>query len=194
MFWTGGSLAGLSMCCTSPSVVVTPVDDRGRGGDEVEVVLALQPLLDDLHVQQAEEAAAEAEAERLRGLRLEGEGGVVEPQLLQRVAQVLVVGGVDRVDAGEDHRLDFLEAGERRVGRRRGVGDGVADLGVGDVLDVGDEKPDLARHQLLHRRAPWGRDRRAPAPRTRGWFDQSRIFCLVRSVPSSTRTSMTTPR
>ena len=35
-----------------------------RGGDQVEVVFALQPLLDDLHVQQAEEAAAEAEAQR----------------------------------------------------------------------------------------------------------------------------------
>ena len=44
-----------------------------RGRDEVEVVLALEPLLDDLHVEQAEEAAAEAEAERGRGLRLEGE-------------------------------------------------------------------------------------------------------------------------
>ena len=40
------------------------VDDRRRGRDEVEVELALQPLLDDFEVQQAEEAAAEAEAER----------------------------------------------------------------------------------------------------------------------------------
>jgi len=34
----------------------------------MHAVLALEPLLDDVHVQQAEEAAAEAEAERLRGL------------------------------------------------------------------------------------------------------------------------------
>ena len=63
------------------------VADAGRGGDEVEIVLALQPLLNDLHVQQAEEAAAEAEAERDGGLRLEGEAGVVEAQFFQRVAQ-----------------------------------------------------------------------------------------------------------
>ena len=40
------------------------VDHRRRGRDQVEVELALQPLLDDLEVQEAEEAAAEAEAER----------------------------------------------------------------------------------------------------------------------------------
>ena len=40
------------------------VNDGRVGGDDVHVVLAAEPLLDDLHVQQAEEAAAEAEAER----------------------------------------------------------------------------------------------------------------------------------
>ena len=83
-----------------------PGSDRGRGGDEVEVVLALEALLDDLHVEQAEEAAAEAEAERLRGLGLVGERRVVELQLLERVAQLLVVVGVGREEAGEHHRLD----------------------------------------------------------------------------------------
>ena len=38
--------------------------------DQVEIELALEPLADDVQVEQAEEAAAEAEAERLRGLRL----------------------------------------------------------------------------------------------------------------------------
>jgi hypothetical protein len=94
------------------------VDDRGRGGDEVEVVFAGEPLLDDLEVQQAEEAAAEAEAERGAGLHLVGEAGVVEAQLADRVAQLLEVGGVDREQAAEHHRLDFLVARER-LGRRR---------------------------------------------------------------------------
>jgi hypothetical protein len=39
------------------------VDDRGGGRDQVEVELAAEALLDDLQVQQAEEAAAEAEAQ-----------------------------------------------------------------------------------------------------------------------------------
>ena len=53
------------------------IDDSRRGGDEVKVVLALQPLLHDFHVQHAEEAAAEAKAQRLRGFRLVKERGVV---------------------------------------------------------------------------------------------------------------------
>ena len=64
------------------------VDHVGRGRDQVEVELALEPLADDLHVQQAEEAAAEAEAERPGGLRLVGQRGVVELELVERVAQV----------------------------------------------------------------------------------------------------------
>ncbi len=44
------------------------VDHGRRGRDQVLVELALQPLLHDLHVQQAEEAAAKAEAERLATL------------------------------------------------------------------------------------------------------------------------------
>ena len=44
--------------------------DRRRGRDQVEVELALEALLDDLHVEQPEEAAAEPEPERDRALRL----------------------------------------------------------------------------------------------------------------------------
>ena len=95
------------------------VDDARRGGDEVEVIFAGQPLLDDLEVEEAEEAAAEAEAERGAGLHLEAERGVVEAQLVEAVAELLEVGGVDREQAAEDHRLDQLEAGQRL--RRRGA-------------------------------------------------------------------------
>ena len=87
--------------------------DRRRRGDEVEGELALEPLLDDLHVEQAEEAAAEPEAERDRALRLEGEARVVEVELLERLAQQRVVLAADRVDAGEDEALGLLVAGQR---------------------------------------------------------------------------------
>ena len=87
--------------------------DRRRRGDQVEVELALEALLDDLHVEQAEEAAAEPEPERDRALRLVGEARVVEVQLLERVAQQRVVLAGDRVDAGEHEALGRLVAGER---------------------------------------------------------------------------------
>ena len=89
------------------------VEHARRGRDQVHVELALEPLLDDLHVQQPEEAAAEAEAQRRRRLRLEEERRVVQPQLLERVAQLRVLAALDRIEPGEDHRLADLEAGER---------------------------------------------------------------------------------
>ena len=90
--------------------MIDPVDHVRRGRDEVEAELALEPLADDLEVQQAEEAAAEAEAERGRRLRLVDQRGVVELQLVERLAQRRVVAAVDRVEAGEDHRLRVLVA------------------------------------------------------------------------------------
>ena len=125
--------------------------DRRRRGDEVEVELALEPLLDDLHVQQAEEAAAEPEAQRDRALGLEGEARVVEVQLLERLAQQRVVLAADRVDAGEDEALGRLVAGQRLAGRARLGRERVADLGLADVLEAGRDVADLARDELLDR-------------------------------------------
>ena len=126
-----------------------PVDDRWRGRDEVEVELALEPLLDDLEMQEAEKAAAKAEAERRRGLHLVGEARVVEPEPAHRGAQILEVGGVDRKEAAEHDRLRRLEAGQR-VGASGAslVGDRVADAGVRDLLDLGGDVADLARPEL----------------------------------------------
>jgi hypothetical protein len=45
------------------------VDDARRRGDQVEVELALQPLLDDFQVEEAEEPAAEAETSTGNGHR-----------------------------------------------------------------------------------------------------------------------------
>ena len=95
-------------------------------------------------MQQAEEAAAEAEAERGAGLGLVGEGGVVEAELADRGAEILEIGGIDREDAAEDDRLGRPEAGQRRRRRPAVVGDGVADPGVGDLLDRAGEEAELA--------------------------------------------------
>ena len=59
----GGMRAGLST--TIEALLAEPLHavlDGRRRGDEVQVELALQALLDDLHVEEAQEAAAEAEA------------------------------------------------------------------------------------------------------------------------------------
>ena len=121
-----------------------PVDHVRRGGDQVEAELALQPLADHVQVQQAEEADAEAEAERGRGLRLVDQRGVVELELVEGLAQLRVVRAVQRIQAGEDHRLGVLVAAERLGRALVQGGDGVTDLGLADVLHAGDQVADLA--------------------------------------------------
>ena len=115
---SGNSLGLVTM--TSRAVVHDDVvDDVRRGRDEVEVELALEPLADDLEVQQAEEAAAEAEAERHRRLGLVDQRGVVELELVERLAQVRVVGAVDRDTARR--RPSASGRGSRRAASAAGL-------------------------------------------------------------------------
>ncbi len=130
---------------------VDAIDHRRRGRDQVEVELAGQALLDDLQMQEAEKAAAEAEAERGRGLRLVVEARVVEAELAETVTQLLEIVGVHRIEPAPDHRHGRLEAGQRLGGRAPIFGDGIADAAIGDGLDRGGEKTDLAGAEILHR-------------------------------------------
>jgi hypothetical protein len=89
--------------------------------------------------------------QRDRALRLVREACVVQVELLERLAEQRVVLAADRVDSGEHEALRFLVAGKRLA---RGVGDGrdgIADLGLPDVLQPGRDIADLARHELLDR-------------------------------------------
>ena len=122
---------------------VDVVDDRGGGGDQVEVELPLQPLLDHLHVQHPEEADAEAEAQGDGGLRLVTEAAVVELQLVQGVAEVFELVGVDGVEPGEDERFGRFVVADGFGGRVLGVGHGVADADGTDVLEAQHDDADL---------------------------------------------------
>src|SRR6185437_2073144 len=62
------------------------VAHAGRRGDQVKAEFAFQPFLDDLHVEQTEESAAEPEAKRGRTFRFEEKRRVVEPKLFQGFA------------------------------------------------------------------------------------------------------------
>ena len=125
-----------------------PVADAGGGGDDVEVKLPLQTLGDDLHVEQAEETAAETEAQSRTGLQLKGQGGVVQLQLFQRVLQIGVLGTVGGVDAAEHHGLDLTVAGQSLGGRVVGKGDGIAHPGILHRLDAGGQVADLTGRKL----------------------------------------------
>ena len=125
------------------------VGDVRRRHEQVEVELPLEPLAHDLHVEQAEEAAAEAEAERLRRLRLVEQRPVVELQPLERVAQLGVLVGVRREEPREDHRLHVLVAGQRLGGAAADGRQRVADAQPAHVLEPGDHVADLARGRAL---------------------------------------------
>src|SRR3546814_4551597 len=77
--------------------------------------------------------------------------GVVEAELLQRVAQVRELVAVDRVEPAEHHRLGVAVALEGRVGLAGRLGDGLTGAGLAHVLDAGDEVAGLAGTQRLHR-------------------------------------------
>ena len=189
-----GSFAGLSISLHLAVGRRHAVEHARRRRDQVLVELALEPLLDDLHVQQAEEAAAEAEAERRRRLRLEEERRVVQPQLLERLAQLRVLAALDRIEPGEDHRLAVLEAGKGLGRRPRHLGDRVADLRVGDGLDRREHEADLADAELGRHRRLRARTCRPARSRNSCPFAISRIFMPGRMTPSITRVRMMTPR
>src|SRR5256885_5659038 len=72
----------------SPAAERHLVLDGRRGGDELQLELSLQALLDDFQMQQAEEATAKPETKGRRVLGLVGERSVVELELLERLLEV----------------------------------------------------------------------------------------------------------
>ena len=98
-------------------------------------------------MQQSKEAAAEAEAQGDGTLHFVAHGGVVELQLFQSIPQVLILGAVGGIDAGEHHGLYRPVAGQRLLGRILHSGDGVAYLGVGHGFDGGGDVAHFAGPQ-----------------------------------------------
>ena len=115
----------------------------------MHAVLAFEALLDDVHVQQPEETASESEAQRLRDFRFVVKRGVVEVQLLERVAQGFVLVRLDRIQAGEHLRLDFFETRQGLAGRLIGVRERVAHLRRAQFLDAGDDESNFAGRQFV---------------------------------------------
>jgi hypothetical protein len=100
-------------------------------------------------VQETEEAAAKSEAECRRRLRLVVQGGVVELQLFERVAQRLVLLCVGGVEAREHHRVHVAITRQWLDVRLRGVNDRIAGACFLDRAHVGDDIAHLAGAQLV---------------------------------------------
>src|SRR3989337_2792126 len=104
--------------------------------DEVEPEFALEALLHDLQVEQAQEPEAEAESQRDRALGLIADRGVVEVQLVDRIAQERVVVAPDRIDPREDQALGRLVPGKWGLGGARGARERVAHPGGTHALQT----------------------------------------------------------
>ena len=98
-------------------------------------------------MEESEKAEAKAESEGLAGLRFVGEGAIVQVQFFEGVAEIMVVIGVGRIEAGEDHGFHGLVAGQRFCGGVGGEGDGVADVKVLHALEAGGDIADFAGGQ-----------------------------------------------
>ena len=109
-------------------LVVHLVRNVGNGGDHVHIELALQPLLNDFHVQQSEKTAAETESQGHRRFGLESERSIIQLQLFQRCPQVFKLLAFDGVNTGKNHWLHLFEAGDGFVAGVLHVRDGVSHL------------------------------------------------------------------
>ena len=107
------------------------VNDARRRRDDIHVVFAPEPFLDDLHVEQAEEAAAKPKAERDGAFRLINESRIVKPQFSDGGLEMLEVAGIDRIDSAENHRMNFLKARQRFARWVALIGNRVADFELG---------------------------------------------------------------
>ena len=108
---------------------------RDRGHD-VHVEFAEETFLHDLHMEQPQEAAAEAEAQGQRTLGLKDERRVVELEFLERGAQVFVLVGRHREHAGIKHGLHIFKAGDGFAARVGHVRDGITHLYLNGRLDA----------------------------------------------------------
>ena len=94
------SVTNKGFCMEAPSMVKTremvdnlvhilfPLKDECKlDEDDIQIELSLETFLDDLEMEKAQKAAAKTQAQRTAAFGLELEARVVDPQLLERVAQ-----------------------------------------------------------------------------------------------------------
>ncbi len=134
------------------------VFDAGSCGDQIQVILALQPLLDDVHMQQAQESAAEPQVQGHGGFGLVDERGIVQVQLFQRVAQRAIVLAIHGIKAGKDHRLGRAIARQRLARWLSLAGERIAHAAIAHALEAGSHITHLTGAQLGHRLHRGGKD------------------------------------
>ena len=184
-----GTFCGLWMSSVSPLRGEDLVGHVRRGLHQVEVGLLLQPLLDDLHVQQAQEAAAEAEAQGVAGFGLELEAGVVDREL-RRARRAALRSPGRRTDTARSR--PSASALDSRAAARRRSSPGTVTVSPmctsAERLDVADQVADLAGLQALRTARRCGHElAQLEHLVRRAGFEEADLLALA-TVPFITRT------
>ena len=106
-------------------------------------------------MEQPQEAAPEAEPQCRGRLGLVGEAGIVEPELLEGVAQIRQLVAVDGEQPAEHHRVGIAVAVQGDFGRVGGRGDGLTGAGPAHIFDPGDQVADLTGSEFGHGHGGW---------------------------------------
>ena len=80
-------------------------------GNHIEIILAADTLLDDLHVKQTKETTTKAEAKGDGVFRLVNEGSVVKTKLTHARLELVVIARIDGVNTTKNHGADLFVAG-----------------------------------------------------------------------------------
>ena len=119
------------------------IDDGRERRNQVEIKLPFQALLNNLHMQHPQEAAAEAEPERCGTLGLKGQRRIIQLQFFKRVTQIGIAGTVQRVDPAVDHRAGRAITRKRLVSNSCSTGDGISNCSIRHILDAGGKVTDV---------------------------------------------------
>ena len=128
------------------------IGHAGGSNNQIQIILPLQPFLDDFQVHQPQETAAKAEPQGPAAFRLHSQRGVIQPQLFQGGPQTAVLLAVRGIEAGKDHRFQFHIAGQGNGRRPDAAGQSVADAALLHILEPGRHIAHLPGGQGVHRR------------------------------------------
>ena len=122
--------------------------------NDIHIEFAIETLLNDFHMQESQKTASEAESECCGRFRLESQRCIVELQLFDGLAQFFVIIGIDRIEAGKDHWLGFLESFNTSCAGVVDLGNGITHPDFSGDFNSGNDIADIAGRKFFLRFKP----------------------------------------
>ena len=125
-----------------------PINNRWCSGNQVQIIFPFQPFLNNFHMQQPQESAAESEAQCNGCFRFKGQRGIVQLQLLQCFPQIAILCTICRIDTREHHWIDFPITRQRFCTRIVCQCHRVTNLCITNALNGGGQIANFASRKL----------------------------------------------